>query len=384
MPYTGTGRWFPQEWFDEMGVQPVHVDITDQEIETETQAYNIAVILREQEYQRIRIQAEVAAEQERLARLAARPPLLDRTLEAFQGTLFRATSIPVYRHNMPPRIVPIIDPLPMDAAGLTQDVMPNMPTQEIEWEMVPGYRQVLNDRTNQIMSIMTDEYEIINDEVVLGRACELFDAAQIEAEPHRHHVTRGKDGITGRTTYMEFNLPEMTIHTDGDGVYEMKVVITNSFDGTKKERLILMLRCANGTYLTAFSQRESLAIKHRTGANARLITEFGSFITSSVAHNASAINMLRQSNATSTDAVAAYIGDNRILSGERNVEKVMGRWMVQGTPLNLWNIYMLFADIITVDYGQNFGPKIAKMEQLNSDVRRVWPNMLGAHVLPVI
>jgi hypothetical protein len=136
--------------------------------------------------------------------------------------------------------------------------------------------------------------------------------------------------------------------------------------------------------MTAFSQHEEFAIKHRTGANARLVAAFGTFINDSVAHNCACINALAMASAPSVDAVAEYIGNNRILAGERNVEKLMGRWMVQATTTNLWAIYQLFTQVITEDYGRNFGAKLGKMEQLNNDVRRIWPNALNAPELPRI
>jgi hypothetical protein len=254
-----------------------------------------------------------------------------------------------------------------------------------QYEITPGYIQVLNTRTNQVLSIKSDEYEIVNDEDVCRRAALLFEAANVHIEPCFHHVTVGKDGVSGRSTYMEFSLPEFTILPDSADAHDMKVVVSNSFDGTKKERLIVLLRsCTSGSYVLGFSQHESFAIRHRTGANERLVTQFGTFMHDSVAHNAACIRLLEQNDADTPDQVAVYLNDNRILSGERNAEKLMGRWMVQGTPTNFWSIYQMFAGIITDEYGQNFGAKLEKMMQLNSEVRRTWPEAMGMVQMPVI
>jgi hypothetical protein len=239
------------------------------------------------------------------------------------------------------------------------------------------------------MSIMSSEYEIINDEDVLRRAATLFDEARVEIEPSAHYVTAGKDGVSGRTTFMEFNLPEVTIMPQTDEACDMRVVISNSFDGTKKERLWILLRQRRtGTNYLAFSQHETFAIRHRTGANTRLAAEFTQFIQNSLTNATECIRILQTSNAITTDAIGAYIESNRILSGDRNIERLMGRWMVNrvnGEPnRNLWVVYQVFAQTIHEDYGRNFSAKLGKMEQLNSDVRRLWHAQLGCPALPVI
>ncbi|CAB4174476.1 Protein of unknown function DUF932 [uncultured Caudovirales phage] len=373
-PYTGTGRWFPQEWFDEMGVAPVHPDITDEQLLEGLEEHNIRLEARIAAEQRERLRIEMEAEEARLAALAARPPLVDRIMTAFRDTMFTASPRPVYRCD----IVPTIDyVIPLTPEELDGEAM------EPRYRAVPGYIQVLNERTDQIMSIMTDEYEIINDRNVCNRMAELFDAAHLNVDPVSHHVSVGKDGVAGRNTFMEFNLPDMTILPRDINAHQMNIVVTNSFDGTKKERMLVLLRSGNNMNL-AFSQHESFAIKHRTGANARLVEQFGQFVTTSVEHNAACIRMLADANANSADSVAEYLNTNRILTGERNAEKLMGRWMVGGTSLNFWSLYQLFVAIITLEYGRNFGAKISKLEQLNADVRNTWPNLLGCPALPRI
>jgi len=381
MQYTQNGRWFPDAWWIEMGI-PIpqadgartYHDIADEEIAIEFETQNAMRAQREaaEQLERIRVIAE--AEAERLRVLALRPPLVTRILDAFATTLFRAIAIPVHRERLVTRT---ISEEVLSWVVLTEELL--------EYTVTPGYIQIVNNRSDQVMSIMTDEYEIINDEDVIRRTAELFDAAQINVEPATHHVTVGKDGVAGRSTYMEFMLPDMTILPESDAAHEMRIIVTNSFDGTKKERLLVLLRSVGtGIYNLAFSQHDSFAVKHRTGANARLVEQFGTFVNTSVAHNAECINMLRNNNALNTDVVAAYLNDNRILSGERNAERLMGAWMISGTSLNLWEIYQLFSRIITENYGRNFGSKLGKMEQLNSDVRRVWHQQLACPELPRI
>lgn len=366
MPYTGTGRWFPAEWFEEMGVAPVYPDISEEDI-VAAQLERAAIVMeREAIAQRERLRLEMEAEEARLAALAARPPLIERIRQQFENSLFTASSRPVYRCDILP---PIENENQFDVP---------------QYRAVPGYQQILNERSDQIMSIMTSDYEIINDIDVCRRTAELFDAAHLNVDPLHHHVSVGKDGIIGRSTYMEYNLPDMTVMPNED-LHEMRIIVTNSFDGTKKERLLLLLKSATtNNYSLGFSQHEQFAIKHRTGANARLVEQFGNFVNNSIAHNAACITLLRNQAAPTADVVAEYLNTNPILTGERNAEKLMGRWMVNGTTLNLWNIYQIFTHIITQEYGRNFGAKLGKMEQLNLQVRRIWPGMFHMEQLPQI
>ena len=372
MPYTGTGRWFPQAWYDEMGVLPVHPDITTEEIAA-----------AELEWRELRERLAREAEEERLRQLALRPPTIERIRAAFAQTLFEARSETIFEERQ------VENELFTPAVDETEDddfpdppgtYRPPQAGTHPEMRPITGYRGIRNMRTNQIMSIMSDEYEIINDIDVATRIAALCDEAQIRIEPERHHVSIGKDGISGRQTFLELAVPDLTILPGTDYTADVRLFISNSFDGSKNNRLILAFRLGD-TYFTAFSQHEEFAIRHRTGANDRLAAQLGGFITESMPHNAQCVDILRTNHASSQERVAEYLQENRVLAGERNAERLMGRWMVGGNSLNLWNLYRIFADVITEDYGQNFGSKLARMEMLNSDVRRVWPNALDVQFM---
>lgn len=380
MPYTATGKWFPPEWFVEMGVQPVHDDPSEESVLESIAEYNLAMRLREEALQRMRLEAEIMAEQARLAAIAARPPLYTRILEAFADTLFTAIAIPVYRRRTPPMLRPIVQEIVYSDG--TDAVLPELPTETIEYEIVEGYKQIVNSRTDDVISIMSSEYEIINDVDVLQRAATLFEEANIEVIPEFHHVTVGKNGIRGRTTLSEFRLPDMSILPDSPAAHDVRIVVTNSFDGTKKERLLLVMRNADENYTYSFTQNETMAIRHRTGANARLATAFSENLQQAIAYNTRCIEFLRTHQAPNQDVVMEYIQGNSLLSGERNVEKLTGRWMVQDCSTNMWDIYRLFADCISQDYGRNFSAKITRLKMLNDHVHRLWPQLFECGALP--
>ena len=67
MPYTRTGKWQQNEWFEEMGVDFAHPDPTDDEIGDGWAIFYEELATRAQRAEEERIQQEQEAEAARLA-----------------------------------------------------------------------------------------------------------------------------------------------------------------------------------------------------------------------------------------------------------------------------------------------------------------------------
>lgn len=385
MPYTLNGRWFPVQWFEEMGL-PVpandgersYDDVPDDVLIAAWQEYYAAVDAREQEEQRRR-EAEEAAERERLAREAIEAALreaqraeqaagaLDRVREAFAPTMFTVRQEQVYRFMLRPDD----GQLPLIEEGEA------IPEPQPEFIEVPGHIAIVNGSTNQTLSIKTDDYEIIQDTDILERYLAIFEAANVIVEPVRHHVTRSKDGVLGRTTFMELRLPDHELPNE-----DCRIVITNSNDGSLKNRFCkIYFNRDSGRMQVAWEQRPGFAVRHRTGASERIIHELQSYLQSSNQTEVEARATLNRVHGV-PDSIAAYLENNPILSGARNAEKLMGAWMVAGTPADMWSVYCVFANVITETYGRNFGSKLAKLEHLNREVRTNWGRVIHMTNMP--
>lgn len=371
-------------------------DITDQEItdgwttyytELEEQERLAAEAAAEAERQRIAL--ELAEQQERERREEEerrnRPPLIDTVLAAFSDTLFAVRAEPVYRVVHEPSEEAI------EAQEMGWEHIRNDEEAELASEhttptpiIIPNAQAIVNCRTNQVLSIKTDEYEIIQDADVLREYCQRFEESRIAVNPIRHHVTRSKDGVYGRTTYMEVELPEFTLES-GEGVCNTRIIITNSNDGTKKNRIYKMhwVQSESGRPnqmgLMGWSQNFGLSTKHRTGANARLARSLTASMTESIERERAVITRLASLN-TTQERVYNYIESNPLLSGDRNVEKLTGAWMLTGSSVNLWQVYQVFARTIIQYYGLNFGTKIQKLWQLNSEVKRNWDRVFNVQI----
>jgi hypothetical protein len=155
-----------------------------------------------------------------------------------------------------------------------------------------------------------------------------------------------------------------------------RIVITNSFDGSLKNRFYKMYwNTSTNQMMMGWGQQMAFAIKHRTGASERIIHELQRYLISSHQEEIAICRRLEITNGQ-TDSIMAYLNNNPILVGERNAERLTGIWMRMGTPTNMWAVYNVFRDAINNNYSPNFGSRVAKLEQLNREVRKNWGRVI--------
>lgn len=244
--------------------------------------------------------------------------------------------------------------------------------------LVPSQTFIVNQKTDQVLSVKSKDYEIISEAQILEKFLEKFAQESIQVRPIKHHVTKAKDGVFGRTTYMELELPQFSLFRDDwDEEQTMRLVIPNSYDGTLKAKFIIMFwrqLCRNG--MMGWSAEFDFAFKHRKGAIERMNEAINLFLAEKVTSATSTISVL-QNNHGQRDLIHAYLMNNKILSGERWTEKLMADWIKNNTNTNLWYLYNLFTNKITHEYGRNYGVKLVKFALLNKEVKTVWQNVLG-------
>ena len=242
---------------------------------------------------------------------------------------------------------------------------------------IPNYKQIINAKENQTLSIMTKDYLAITDVEIMDRVLDLLDNAGIEVLPVRHHITRSKDGVLGRTTFMEVELPAYTLRAGSTEEQRMRLVIPNSYNGTLKLKLKILfwrLVCLNGAM--GWQSDFEFGFKHRSGALERLGEALNLYLLDQMDHATNIMERLANEEGT-VDGILAYLQNNKILGGERWQDKLMGHWLRTNSSTNLWDLYNLFTNEITHNFGRNYGSKLTRLEILNHEVKTVWGKVLG-------
>lgn len=247
---------------------------------------------------------------------------------------------------------------------------------KIQLEEIPRYKQVINAKTGQTLSVMSKDYEPVSDREILDCLMQVLGPLDTEVVPIKHHITVSQDKVEGRTTFMELELPEYTLMRGTPEEHRMRIIIPNSANGTVQIQLNIMFWrqvCQNG--MMGWVDGFAFSTKHRKGALEKLQHSVQGFLRSQQNACVARINQLQNQNGD-REKIAAYIQKNPILSGERWAAKLMGDWLVLDTTPNFWFLYNMFTSRITKFYGKSFGPKLAKLAQLNYEVEDVWPTLL--------
>jgi len=242
---------------------------------------------------------------------------------------------------------------------------------------IKGEKAIVRTDTGDVLSIMSKDYLPIKDSEVLDKFLELFDQAHIEVIPIAHHITKSKDGVEGKTTFMEVELPAYNLFPNTAELQRMRIIIPNSYNGTTKLKMLMMLWrqvCSNG--MMGWKSDFEFGFKHRTGALDRLGDALNLYLLNQLEQNVQVVNLLGNESGQ-VEPIMNYLHNNKILGGERWQEKLMGHWLRINNTTNLWELYNLFTYEITHNYGRNFGSKLSRFAQLNHDVKHVWGKVLG-------
>jgi hypothetical protein len=252
----------------------------------------------------------------------------------------------------------------------------------VYYEPMPNIRAIVNDRTGQTLSIMSKDYEPVSDEQALTKFLEIFDNADITLTPIKHHVNVSKDGVRGRVTYMEMEIPNLALFPDTLEEQRCRVIIPNSYDGTTALSFRLMywrLICLNG--MMGWKEDFTMKIKHRKGAEDRLQDAIQLYLHEDVYQTQQKIEEM-QGKTGLRDNIMLYLQSNPVLPGERWAERLLGNWLRKETTENFWQLYNIFTDEITHSYGKNFGSKLNKMEVLNREVKN-WDRLLTTNATQI-
>ena len=104
-----------------------------------------------------------------------------------------------------------------------------------------GYKLIINDKTGNIISCMTEDYKLVKNETIIDQAIRPIEN---RGGILQECVTTNSD----RRTYWKWNFPDIAVPMDGEEM-NPTIEIHNSYDGSTEIRIVggtFRLVCSNG------------------------------------------------------------------------------------------------------------------------------------------
>jgi len=245
------------------------------------------------------------------------------------------------------------------------------------WVKTPD-KKVICRKNGSYISTVGKNYQIVENKKYFETVIEALSEAEVKFTPKNVYI----DG-NGKRTTMIVTLPQFTIFPNSEEELEMELRVRNSFDTTlAADTLLGFLRliCTNG--MTSFEKEFSSRITHKGNIESKTQKEIELYknFEKIAEQNQKIISRLAESNGK-RDAVAKYIGDgtvtlNGIFKGERWANKLYNKWQEENETTNMWELYNIFTEIISHEYGYNYSSKLNKMNELNKEVKTIWGKAL--------
>jgi len=105
-----------------------------------------------------------------------------------------------------------------------------------------GYKFIVREDTNKVLSCMTDEYRMITNE-------ELINTAMPILKKHNALITEAISLGDGQKTVYKWTIPGITIKVAEDDIMNPEIIIKNSYDGSLQVHILagaFRLVCSNG------------------------------------------------------------------------------------------------------------------------------------------
>ena len=247
-------------------------------------------------------------------------------------------------------------------------------------------KKVLVRDDGSYISTVGKNYSIVDNKHYFDGVISALTQSEIDYTPKQVHVE-----CNGKRTIMVVELPQFDLFPNTKETQKAELRIINSFDATLAADTILgflRLICTNG--MTAFDQQFRYKMVHKGDIllKAEQAIELYKNFENVWCMTKEQINKMGNSYGRK-DAVAKYIGDgevslNSLFKGERWAKKLQEKWQQENEPVNLWDIYNIFTNILSHEYGHNYSSKLAKMEELNRESRK-WNNIFEvSSTIPVI
>ena len=239
------------------------------------------------------------------------------------------------------------------------------------WVKTPDKKALVRADGSYISTVGTN-YSIVNNEKYFDGIIQALAQAEIDYIPKQVY-TEGN----GRRTTMIVTLPKFSLYKGSNEEQDFELRIRNSFDTTAAADTILgflRLICTNG--MTAFDADFSFRMIHKGDIlmKAEQAIELYKNFEGVWERNKAQIERLGATEGKK-DAIRRYIGDgevslNSLFKGERWASKLQEKWYDTNETTNLWDMYNMFTNIISHEYGHNYSSKLNKMNELNKEVKK--------------
>ena len=240
-----------------------------------------------------------------------------------------------------------------------------------QWVKSPDKKTLVRDDFTYV-STVGKNYSIVDNQKFFNTVIETLTEGQIQWVAKSVYVEGN-----GRRTNMVVSLPQFKMYQDGE-LIDMELRIRNSFDTTLAavtQLGWLRLVCTNG--MTTFNDTFKFSMRHKgdIASKAEEAINLYKGFDEVWKKDKEVIEWLGNSYGEK-DKIKDYIGDgeltnNPILKGERWSKRLLNAWESKNCTSNLYDIYNIFTEAISHDYGKNYSGKITKLEALNKDVA-VW------------
>lgn len=241
------------------------------------------------------------------------------------------------------------------------------------WHKSPDKVSII-DENGVYRSTVGTNYVIEQNRTLVDRVFEAFTDGNVDYKPLQFFDN-------GTSFNMVVELPQFNIYT-GTGELQTAIVnINNGIDTFTAASIIeglIRQVCTNG--MMAFDSNFNYRMIHKGDMvkKASEAIELYKQFDGSFARTKQVIERLGNTTGKKS-AIAKYVGDgevslNPIFKGERWAAKLLDKWQYEGEPTNLWDMYNIFTDLISHEYGNKYSSKLNKQKELNKEVSR-WSNI---------
>jgi len=244
-----------------------------------------------------------------------------------------------------------------------------------EDEQIPGYKSLWNKTNMKLVSVVSNQYHVVDNDVVLQHFEEMLLSQNIKFE-YGFAVT----ARNGRKTVMELILPEMIINLGNGDTQEMRLYIQNSFDGGNSIKLDMgFFRhiCSNMALMHGKAEVQ-YKTSHIGNATSRIKTQFNFYITEKFNESQNFIKKLNENSFNSIVDIYNFINseENTIVSN-RDREKVKTAYEAYyqyDFANKFWGVYNAYTHVITHNLtGSDIG-KMKKLTELSMSFEKLIKN----------
>jgi hypothetical protein len=232
---------------------------------------------------------------------------------------------------------------------------------------VAGQKALVNTQNNKVLSIVSDRYKPVNNDIVLDRFSNLLNSNGIEFKYGRGTLNR-----SGNKSIMELILPNNEINIKGDRM-TIRAYLINDFMGTGAVKLQLghfRHKCMNLALIQGTKEVDFKA-SHVGLIHDKLDNQFSDYIFKQMNEAKNFLTDLTQGNFKDNKEVLDFFEKTEIVA-ERYAKSLTDTWLrnYQGS-LSYHGIYNTFTDVLTHSVRGNDLTKMSAHNKLNFEFAKL-------------